>query len=409
MNTYSEIKNELTNHFVEILTPSIYLILKEKYDLAKKRAIEQKIDNQILMIFQESLKSIATENHDSEIIINTINFIKNKNIDYLDNLIKAVVKSNIQLILCSDTIDSKLLEKITTRRFIHQCFIECFKDAYNYPYLFLDLSEDSLIIKDNQRIMIENISHSIKRAIRKMLPFSDILKEYIGSKKFVNHIKSEPVFGTRFNSPSENETSNVILQPELSNTKRLRKVLNEWERPVYPKIIDKEILQPKYKSNVGYSPKPNVGYLPKTFKNVNDSLNTFTLGLKAKCALDLSNESKKTKIMNEKVTIQPNKKKLEPNNSKKNKLDQRLNTDQCLNKDQRPNIVDHSEEISFESFMKLLNRGESTSNNSMDDVTESELFEIDSLMKLLNYCKTSSNNSTGDKIELNLLELLDID
>ena len=93
--------------------------------------------------------------------------------EYLDDLIKAVVHSNIVFLTysnrISDLIARNFFNNVTTENFIHRCYIECCKDAYNNPYFF-DHTASSLEFKRNQIIITNQIKDGISRSVRKILP-----------------------------------------------------------------------------------------------------------------------------------------------------------------------------------------------------------------------------------------------
>lgn len=179
---FLEIKNEYTEHLVETLTPYIYEGLTSIYKEAVRLAEETKYEDKILIIFQKLLQSINTW---SQIRISEettrIKQLSNTS-DYLDDLIKAVIKSNIILLAYSNSISNIICQSfynsLTTSTFIHRCYTECGKDAHNNPYLFFH-DIDPMDYKRNQIIIHQHIQSGINRAIRKILPISMILKEYL--------------------------------------------------------------------------------------------------------------------------------------------------------------------------------------------------------------------------------------
>lgn len=179
---FLEIKNELTEHLVDTITPYIYEGLTSIYKEAARLAEENGHSEKTLMIFQKLLQSI---NVWSQIRINDeTNRIKQSSntADYLDDLVKAVIRSNITLLTYSNTVSNiigqSFYNSLTTATFIHRCYTECGKDAHNNPYLFFH-DIDPMDFKRNQIIINSKIQDGITRAIRKILPISLILKEYL--------------------------------------------------------------------------------------------------------------------------------------------------------------------------------------------------------------------------------------
>lgn len=190
---FLEIKNEYTEHLTDTITPYIYEGLTSIYKEAVRLADEINREGNTLMIFQKLLQSI---NNWSQLRIeeetNRIKQLSNT-ADYLDDLIRAVVKSNIILLTYSNSVSNVIAQSfyntLTTSTFIHRCYTECGKDAHNNPYLFFH-DVDPMDYKRNQIIINQHIQAGITRAIRKILPISMILKEYLVNS--INIIQEPP-------------------------------------------------------------------------------------------------------------------------------------------------------------------------------------------------------------------------
>lgn len=179
---FLEIKNEYTEHLVDTLTPYIYEGLVSIYKDAARIAKETNDEGRTLIIFQKLLQAINNWNQ-QRISDEAIRIKQMSNTsEYLDDLIKAVIKSNIILLAYSNTISNIIgqtfYNSLTTQTFIHRCYTECGKDAHNNPYLYFH-DCDPMDYKRNQLIIQKNIQLGITRAIRKILPISMILKEYL--------------------------------------------------------------------------------------------------------------------------------------------------------------------------------------------------------------------------------------
>ena len=214
---FLEIKNEYTEHLVDTLTPYIYegltSIYKEAVVLAKKTDCEDKT----LVIFQKLLQAINNWNQIR--ITDETNRIKqlSNTADYLDDLIRAVIKSNIILLAYSNSISNiigqSFYNTLTTTTFIHRCYTECGKDSHNNPYLFFH-DVDPMDYKRNQIIIQQKIQSGITRAIRKILPISMILKEYLVNS--INIIQEPPkveLIGCP-NNPNENPVPHIDTLPK---------------------------------------------------------------------------------------------------------------------------------------------------------------------------------------------------
>nr|AEX62808.1 hypothetical protein mv_L603 [Moumouvirus Monve] len=179
---FLEIRNEYTEHLVDTLTSPIYDGLMDMYKNAKLDCEKGGKPDLTLIVFQKYLKSINTWSQ--TIIEDETLRIKNTSnaSEYLDDLIKAVIKSNIILLTYSNTISNLIgqtfYNNCTTANFIHKCYIECGKHAYNNPFLFSD-QHTPMEQKRNYVIINKNIQEGIVKAVRNILPISMILKEYL--------------------------------------------------------------------------------------------------------------------------------------------------------------------------------------------------------------------------------------
>lgn len=190
-----EIKNEYTDFLSNILTPLIYEGISSMYSKAmnyEEEYINASKENPqiknpgVLRLFQSFLKGIPKLNN--HIIETETARLKDnsKCSDIFDDLIKAVVKSNIILLTFNASgkrcklVNEKYHETVDTKLFIHKCYIECGRIFYNYPELFWH-GYTTLDIKRNQREAHKLIKNAIIEAIRKILPIKAILEEYMNN------------------------------------------------------------------------------------------------------------------------------------------------------------------------------------------------------------------------------------
>lgn len=232
---FLEIKNEYTEHLVDTLTPYIYEGLTSIYNEAVRLATEIKRKENILMIFQKLLQSINGWNQIR--ITEETNRIKNlsNTAEYLDDLIKAVIKSNIILLAYSNTISNiigqSFYNSLTTVTFVHRCYTECGKDAHNNPYLFFH-DIDAMDYKRNQIIIQQHIQSGIVKAIRKILPISIILKEYlVNSMNIIQEPQKIELIGN-----SREPTKDKYISPPNMLFK------HETENKIDP-ILEKEVMK----------------------------------------------------------------------------------------------------------------------------------------------------------------------
>ena len=165
MQNITEIKNEYTTFLNNILTPFIYEGIKSTYsyaiDVHNKFIEKGKFDPTVkspgvLKLFQLTLKEIPTLNNASIEIETSRIKSQCKCADWFDDLVRAVVKSNIILLTFSnpkkrpEIIKEEFHNKIDIKDFIHKCYIESARQTYNNPELFWH-EYPSLEIKRNQR------------------------------------------------------------------------------------------------------------------------------------------------------------------------------------------------------------------------------------------------------------------
>jgi len=226
---FLEIKEEYTSHLTDTISPFIYEGLRSLYRNAVDVAREGKNESgQVLLIFQKLLQTVG--NWTTIEVDKETNRIKQNSgtSEYLDDLVKAVVKSNIILLSYSNTVSNFIAQSyyntLTTGSLVHRCYIECAKDAHNNPFLYFeDISP--MDYKRNQVIAQQNIQSGIIKGIRKVLPIPLILKEYLANSVC---IIDEPKQETKNNPPNENkldqQVSNLI---KVETEKNKNKTENE--------------------------------------------------------------------------------------------------------------------------------------------------------------------------------------
>lgn len=200
-NYLQEIKKEYTIQLINMLTPPIYEGINSIYSEVKKFALQ----GEELKVFQGLLQKIPL--WDEEIISIEAKRIKTvvMNSDIIDDLIKAVIQSNILLLTATDISEKhKILKEfnltLNYNKFIHNVYIEVAKVFYNYPFLFYD-KVPALDYKKHQLKAHKLIKESIEEAIRKMLPLQLILKKYLGMMSEINDNKYiKPLVNTESNN-----------------------------------------------------------------------------------------------------------------------------------------------------------------------------------------------------------------
>ena len=235
MNFLVETKNEYTIQLINILVPHIFSGFESIYNEAKN-IIKRGEENILLKTFQQFIKKIPNWNND--IIENETTRIKySSKCDFLNDLLKAVIKSNI-ILLSNSNNNIKLQENyldVNLKDFIHRCYIESGRQIYNSPYLFYHELKP-IEKKRNQRDSIELIKQSIKEAIRKMLPVKHILEKYLGNNlltgkdeidKNISNIESENLKNMiNFELYDNNITKNEISHLNTSSDETQQLILD---------------------------------------------------------------------------------------------------------------------------------------------------------------------------------------
>lgn len=267
---FLEIKNEYTEHLVDTISPYIYEGLTILYKEAVRVADQSGDDKKTLIIFQKILKGIDFWNQKR--IDDETERIKqmSRTADYLDDLVKAVIKSNIILLAYSNTISNVIgqtfYNSLTTSTLIHRCYTECGKYAHNNPYLFFHDIEP-MDYKRNQIIINQNIQLGIARAIRKILPISLILKEYlVNSVNIIQEPAKVELMPTN-NKTNDNVNINQISDKNKKNnadtfiTNMIKTENNKTEKDKIKTIMNMDKIIENVESIVKSSAKKNPNIL----------------------------------------------------------------------------------------------------------------------------------------------------
>ena len=183
----TESKNEFFNFLCEILIPNIYHGLCEMLEysinmynmLEERRKKDRSINNPgIVNIFKMCLRDISTLNNLE--IENEYKKIKqnSKCSEWFDELVKCTFKSHVLFLTYDPSIenstykDNEIYNSLSIKDFIHRCYVE----SSEY---FLDNSDIFIKKSDRKEKIFEIIKNCINNSIRKILPYNEILKEYM--------------------------------------------------------------------------------------------------------------------------------------------------------------------------------------------------------------------------------------
>tara|TARA_A100001015_G_scaffold306025_1_gene399663 strand:- start:362 stop:1279 length:918 start_codon:yes stop_codon:yes gene_type:complete len=166
INVLVAAKEEYTKQLVYILSPEIYIVLKnifnESQQMKKKRNISLR-NYQILLKRIPVWNTILIEKHTKD--------MKSK-IPYLLDLITAIFVSHVKILACVRLkADSKSIQvKVPNLDiFLHKIIITNAEKIYYNPEIILKKKE----------IVIEVISDTIEETIRNQIPIDKILTEYL--------------------------------------------------------------------------------------------------------------------------------------------------------------------------------------------------------------------------------------
>jgi hypothetical protein len=185
---FLRIEEQYVDHLVDILSPSLYTSMAQLYEHSVKIAAQTNRPGDIIAIFRSLLDGVDNWNQSKLEAITEQIKKETSSSNYLDSLIKCVVKSNIILLSysnqVSDSIGQKFYENLSTVNFLHKCYSFCANDAFNNPWLFLIYDENgnaipALEVRRNMLVIKANIDLAIKRAVRKMMPLELLTQEFL--------------------------------------------------------------------------------------------------------------------------------------------------------------------------------------------------------------------------------------
>jgi hypothetical protein len=147
--------------------------------LEERRKKDRSINNPgIVNIFKMCLRDISTLNNLE--IENEYKKIKqnSKCSEWFDELVKCTFKSHVLFLTYDPSIenstykDNEIYNSLSIKDFIHRCYVE----SSEY---FLDNSDIFIKKSDRKEKIYEIIKNCINNSIRKILPYNEILKEYM--------------------------------------------------------------------------------------------------------------------------------------------------------------------------------------------------------------------------------------
>jgi hypothetical protein len=190
------------DEYIEQLKCIISPLIIQGFNSIYQDAFKLSGGKRIIYKFQELLKEIP--NWNQTILQEESKRIKKK-CAYIMDIVTAIFVSNVKILASirlkgnNDNIKVKIP---TSDIFIHSIYIEAAQQFFHDPMLFYHHNQD---IQKNKKYIKEIIYNSIDETIRQMLPFDDILQEYL-----VNALNDN--IDADSDSESESETDENELQ-----------------------------------------------------------------------------------------------------------------------------------------------------------------------------------------------------
>jgi hypothetical protein len=169
------------DEYIEQLKCIICPLIIQGMNSIYEDAINISNGNKTIYKFQELLKEIPKWNQ--TILQEESKRIKKK-CPYIMDIVTAIFVSNVK-ILASIRLKGKnenIRVKIPTSDiFIHSIYIEAAQQIFYDPFLFYHKTSSFGQIQKNKKHVIEIIRYSVDETIRQMLPFDNILQEYLAN------------------------------------------------------------------------------------------------------------------------------------------------------------------------------------------------------------------------------------
>jgi hypothetical protein len=203
LNIYHKLNQDFTEHLVDVISPFVYegiiSIYKDSYKMAKDKGD----DTKVIYIFQKYL--VAVEQWSIDMIHKQTERIKIKSLtsDYLEKLLQTTIKTEVILMTLNPMAQANGMDinsyssQIKLTDFIHRCYIECAKEAYNYSFLFYD-NVNTLEYNRNQLTVNDLFKKSILKAVRKTVPIKSVIEQF---DKLFKPVQNTMVCGPEIKHP----------------------------------------------------------------------------------------------------------------------------------------------------------------------------------------------------------------
>ena len=167
------------DEYIEQLKCVIVPLLIQGFNSIYADALRINEGKRVIYKFQELLKEIP--NWNQTILQEESKRIKKK-CNYIMDIVTAIFVSNVKIlasIRLKGNNDNIRVKIPTSDIFIHSIYIEAAQQIFYDPFLFYHRNKTS--IQENKEQVRRIIRYSVDETIRQMLPFDDILKEYLAN------------------------------------------------------------------------------------------------------------------------------------------------------------------------------------------------------------------------------------
>ena len=223
-------KNNYINKLTFIVTEPIKQKIFTIYDYSKQLCITNNNKQNVLKQFQNELVLVSKWDNTTvtEQISNICNF---KNINYLDELLKAIFISNNKIINLIHNENIVNIEIPNTKLFMHTLYINIAREFWKNPYVFYHNHNHQQKIDNDIKIDLI-ISNNILHTIEYFLPIEDVVKTLdtsLKKNKDIN-IKTLQLDKEYKNKLQKREEALTLSEQELKNKERnIIKIKNESE------------------------------------------------------------------------------------------------------------------------------------------------------------------------------------
>ena len=388
INVLVEAKLEYTKQLISLLSPRIYGLLKEIYISNCSQDKKYELKN-----FQLALSEIPSWDQ-FKIQELTDKILEKVKCEWIDELLTAVFVSNTRILTAVQMRKSNKKLKLEVPKFsifIHKCFIECARELYKNPYLML-YDDKPEIIHQNMRETFNIIKESINETIRKLLPFKEILKKYLGNPE-----------------DSFDDSASIISEPLVPkpSNKMMRKLLGDEidEESVYSFTANEKNIEEDFaEENVSVQSSTDTIKEPdldKTNDILEDSYETETLNdfqYGGDKESSLNSDDKVEELVNvESIEEQVNAEKVEEEQVNTEKAEEQINTEKV----EEDELVNEEKKIVLKSENKVELTQENIENLGLN-IEENKEEKIIENLELES--KNEEVNLEGNELESNELE-----